>query len=284
MPLPGRKRFGLAREEAVTLGERADRAFDQYDSREPSPQNAIDALPGWLSAFPPPLSVAAGALAFYADPRIAWCLELFGPLAGCSVLELGPLDGGHTYMLEQAGASSIDAIEANKTAYLRCLVFKEIAGLKVARFHLGDFVKWLDGDRAYDLIVASGVLYHMRDPLHLLEQLARAGKAIFLWTHCLTDEARARIDPGRSVFSEDETRLFRGRPVRLYRRGYRDANTDQSFCGGMYDDHRWLHRDDLLTVLTLLGFDDVTIGMDQPDHVNGPALAIFARRSNISAG
>jgi SAM-dependent methyltransferase len=260
------------------------RVFDQYDGRKPSPQNAVDALPGWLSAFPPHLSIAAGQLAFYSDPRIAWCLELFGPLAGCSVLELGPLEGGHTYMLEHAGARSIDAVEANKTAYLRCLVFKEIAGLKVAQFHLGDFIKWLDGDRAYDLVVASGVLYHMRDPLNFLERLARAGKAIFLWTHCLTDEARAQIDPGRSVFFEDEVRLFRGSRVRLYRRSYRDANADKSFCGGMYDEHRWLHRDDLLKVLELLDFDDIEIGMEEPGHVNGPALAIFARRSSVSAG
>lgn len=283
MPLQSRKRVGPGRAEAVALDEAGDRVFGQFDGRAPSAQNAVDALPGWLSAFPPDASIAAGQLAFYADPRIAWCLELFGSLAGRSVLELGPLEGGHTYMLERAGAGSIDAVEANRTAFLRCLVFKEIAGLKVARFHLGDFVKWLDGERTYDLVVASGVLYHMRDPLHFLERLARAGKAVFLWTHCLTDETRAILDPGRSVFFADEERLFRGNRVRLYRRSYRHASADKSFCGGIHDEHRWLHRDDLLTVLGLLGFDDVTIGMEQPDHVNGPALAIFARRSSVSA-
>jgi len=260
-------------------------AFDQYDDRVPSPQNAVDMVPGWLGSFPPEILVSAGQLAFYSDPRIAWCLSVIGSIAGSSVLELGPLEGGHTYMLEQAGAASIDAVEANKLAFMRCLIFKEIVGLKVARFYLGDFVKWLENDsRTYDLIIASGVLYHQRDPLRFLERIAHVGRTVFLWTHYLTEQALISVDPHRSVFSLDEVVTFRGMPVRLYRCSYRDANMDRSFCGGIYDEHRWLHRDDLLSVLTLLGFNDVKIGMDQPDHVNGPAFSIVARKLPVATG
>lgn len=272
--------------QAKTKSNRNDgEAFAQYDDRAPAPQNAVDSMPGWLGAFPPETGVTAGPLAFYADARIAWCLELIGPIAGRSVLELGPLEGGHTYMLERAGAATLDAVEANKLAYMRCLIFKEVVGLKVARFHLGDFTKWVEDDsRRYDLVVACGVLYHLRDPLRFLERSALIGGALFLWTHYVTDRTLDSIDPKRMVFSLDEVADFRGKPVRLYRCSYRNADKDSSFCGGIYDEHRWLHRDDLLTVLGQLGFNDIKIGQDQPDHPNGPAFSVFARRLPVAAG
>jgi hypothetical protein len=281
MPLPNLKRFLPGRDLAVTEAQQASGppVFDQYEDRSPTPQNAVDLVAGWLGAFPPNVPVIAGQLAFHSDPRIAWCLAQFGPLVGCSVLELGPLEGGHTFMLEQAGAKSIDAVEANKLAYLRCLIFKEIVGLSVARFHLGDFRKWLDGGQRYDLIVASGVLYHMHHPLELLEGIARSADAAFLWTHCVTDATLASGTSHSSKFSADETVSFRGVPIRLYRCSYRYANNDIAFCGGMNDEHRWLHRDDLLTVLTALGFANCRVAFEEPDHVNGPALAVFAQKS-----
>jgi hypothetical protein len=253
--------------------------FADYDDRLPSAQNAVDLLPGWNAVIPhdPPLNV--DKLALFADSRLAWALSVFGSLAGRSVLELGPLEGGHSFMLEQAGAASIDAIEANKSAYLRCLIFKEIVGLKTARFHLGDFLKWLDQvDRDYDFIVASGVLYHMRDPLRCLELIARRCTSVYFWTHYVTEETMGKNDPRRSVFMEDETRSFRDIPVRLYRRSYHGADKTAIFSGGPYDEHRWMHRDDFLKVITVLGFDDVQIAFEQPDHVNGPAFSVFARK------
>ncbi|HEX4044016.1 MAG TPA: class I SAM-dependent methyltransferase [Xanthobacteraceae bacterium] len=283
MSLQNLKRF-LSGHSRLEMGavDAAPPVFDQYEDRAPAAQNAIDVVEGWLGSFPPDIPAVAGQLAFYSDPRIAWCLAQFGPLIGRSVLELGPLEGGHTYMLEQAGAKSIDAVEANKLAYLRCLIFKEIAGLTVARFHLGDFRKWLDGGRRYDLIVASGVLYHMHAPLLLLEGIARAADALFLWTHCVTDATLTAGNSNYSIFSADEGVSFRGLPIRLYRSSYRYANNEVAFCGGMNDEHRWLHRDDLLKVLTALGFVNCQIAFEEPDHVNGPAFAIFARKPAVS--
>jgi hypothetical protein len=259
-------------------GTSAARLAD-FDERLPSAQNAVDLVPGWNAAIPhdPPLD--AGKMALFADPRLAWLLSKLGPLTGRSVLELGPLEGGHSFMLERAGAASIDAVEANKLAYLRCLIFKEIVGLKTARFHLGDFLKWLDEvDRSYDLIVASGVLYHMRDPLRCLELIARRSATVYFWTHYVTDEAMSRSDRRRSVFVEDETQRFRDNRIRLYRRSYHGADRTAVFSGGPTDEHRWMHRDDFLRVLALLGFDDVQIKFEQPDHVNGPAFSVIARK------
>ena len=49
-------------------------------------------------------------------------------MAGKTVLELGPLEGAHTYQLHQRGANIV-AVEASKQAYLKCLITKEIVGL-----------------------------------------------------------------------------------------------------------------------------------------------------------
>ncbi|WP_024878203.1 class I SAM-dependent methyltransferase [Methylosinus sp. LW3] len=270
--------FGLDR--LLKLFERKERTFDRYVDALPTHQNAIDAIPGWSTAFPEACAVKAGIVPTYYDSRIFWAVECFGALEGREVLELGPLEAGHTYMLENAGAV-VDAVEANQLAFMRCLVAKEILRLQKARFWLGDFVKWLEQtDKSYDLIVASGVLYHQHDPLRLLELIAQRASAVFIWTHVVSD-AMPLSDPRRSVMAkEPEILSFHGVEVRAYPRSYVKAQANPAFCGGMRDDHRWLDRDDLLAALRALGFDDIRTNHDDPDHFFGPAISIFARKSS----
>jgi hypothetical protein len=257
-----------------------DRTFDQYVNLTPSLQNAIDLVPGWSTSLPPQYGVTAGALATYADARIAWAIECFGSLHDRDVLELGPLEAGHTAMLEWAGAR-VDAIEANQRAFMRCLIAKEILRLQHSRFWLGDFVKWLETtDKNYDLIVASGVLYHLADPLRLLELIAQHTSAVYLWTHVVSEEAMPPGDKRRSVMSTvREDHAFHGVTVRAYRRTYLNAPALPAFCGGMCDEHRWLEKDDLLLALRALGFDDIRTTHYEPDHQFGPAISIFARKA-----
>jgi hypothetical protein len=90
-------------------------------------------------------------------------------------------------------------------------------------------------------------LYHLKDPLHLIELAARRADALYLWTHLVTDEATPPSDPRRHLFAPTvETHLFHDVTVRAYRRTYGHAAENVCFCGGMIDEHRWLHRDDLL--------------------------------------
>jgi hypothetical protein len=254
-------------------------AFDIYVSSTPSLQNAIDAVAGWNTAFPPQYQLKAGNLATYNDPRILWAIECFGSLEGRHVLELGPLEGGHTSMLEAAGAR-VDAIEANQRAFMRCLITKEILGLVHSKFWLGDFIKALENsEQSYDLIVASGVLYHLKHPLELIELVAKRTDAVYFWTHAVTEETMPRSDPRRFVMAPDvERHQFQGLKVRAYRRTYASAENNVTFCGGINDEHRWLHRDDLLEALKLVGFTDIRTAHDEPGHPYGPALSIFARK------
>jgi hypothetical protein len=271
--------LGWLRKKILPQKPRPSSAFDVYVSSTPSLQNAVDAVAGWNTSFPTQFELKAGALATYNDPRILWGMQNFGSLEGRHVLELGPLEGGHTSMLEAAGAR-VDAIEANQRAFMRCLITKEILGLTRSKFWLGDFVKALENwEQSYDLIVACGVLYHLKNPLQLIDLVAKRTNAIYLWTHVVTEESMPHGDPRRLVIAPDmENHQFHGINVRAYRRTYARAEANVAFCGGIIDEHRWLHRDDLLAALKVVGFKDIQTAHDEPDHIYGPAISIFARK------
>jgi hypothetical protein len=254
--------------------------FDQYEPRVPSDQNAIDALPGWSSAFPLEKNLTAGDHHLHGDPRIHWAISQFGSLDQRRVLEVGPLEGMHTYLLNQQGPALLDSVEANRLCFLRCLVTKEILGIDRARFHLGDIQQWLEEQHHYDLAIASGVLYHMPDPGDFLRKLASRSGAVYIWTHYFDDAAMPEGDIRRSPFSgKMEVREIAGCQVRYYERHYWSADQNKSFCGGMKDKHFWMHRDDIITLLRALGFNEIVVDHDQPDHSGGPCYSIFCRKT-----
>jgi hypothetical protein len=127
---------------------------------------------------------------------------------------------------------------------MRCLITKEIAGLTRSKFWLGDFMKALESwDQSYDLIVACGVLYHIKEPLRLLELAARRSRAIYIWTHVVTEEALPPSDPRHLVLAPTlEVHQFHGIDVRAYRRTDGHAEDNVTFCRDTNDGQRWLHR------------------------------------------
>ena len=201
------------------------RGLDEYVTSMPSQQNAIDTLPGWNQAFPPEMGLSAGEAHLYADPRIIWAIEQTGTLEGKRVLEIGPLEAGHSYCLEQHNPSVLHCVEANKLSYLRCLVVKEIFKLKIAQFFLGDCQLWLENNKErYDFVVASGVLYHMQEPLRFLKAIAMRTDSLFLWTHYADDRAMPPGDPRRGAFvGEPELVEFEGISVKMHQRSYLGA-------------------------------------------------------------
>ncbi|MGZ9724337.1 class I SAM-dependent methyltransferase [Rhizobium miluonense] len=119
------------------------------------------------------LKTTPGKTNLFEDSRIGWLYQKFGPITGMDILELGPLEAAHTYMLHNLGARSITSIENSPRAYLKCLAIKEIFNLTRATFILDDAIRYLSSsDEKYDIAVASGVLYHMTDPLGLLDALS----------------------------------------------------------------------------------------------------------------
>lgn len=254
--------------------------LDNYVKSAPSAQNAVDIFKGeWSSILPESCGADSGGRALHFDDgRVTWFLQQIGGVAGRRVLELGPMEGGHTWMCEQAGASSVLAIEANTRAYLKCLVVGQITGLKKSSFVLGDFIDYLKADgEVFDVGLASGVLYHMREPAQLIELLSRRCRTVFFWTHYHDDE-RARSDPALgSMLSEPEALEHAGFSYTAVRKLYGAALGWQGFCGGSAEFARWMPRADMMRAMEHFGFEVMATAFEQPDHPNGPSLAFWAR-------
>ena len=160
--------------------------LDQYTTAAPSLQSLLDLFRDeWSSKLPDPLAdLKAGSAQLFEDARINWITEQIGGFQAKTVLELGPLEAGHSYMMQQNGAESILAVEANSRAYLKCLIIKEMFQLDRVRFLYGDFIEFLKFSEArFDFCMASGVLYHMRNPIELIDLIAQAADQVFIWTH-----------------------------------------------------------------------------------------------------
>jgi hypothetical protein len=282
-PLISRSRTGRQNAEAAhrKIGTSA-LLVDGYTTSVPRPQNEIDLIPGWNHALPPEVGASAGPISLFKDARIEWALEQFGSIAGRRVLELGPLEASHTYMLHMQRPALIRAIESNKLAFMRCLVVKNLLDLDAAHFMLGDFQKWLEiSNERYDLIVASGVLYHLADPVRLIELMSARSDALYIWSHYFNNAEMPEGDVRRLPFSgEVQARQFEDLSIRLHKRSYHGAWKDKAFCGGIYDEHSWMEKEQILTLLERVGYNDIRTTHEAPDHPNGPALSIFARRTS----
>ena len=255
--------------------------FRRYVTVAPHAQNAVDIFKGeWSSRLPPELNVHAGEFLLFDDPRLRWALGVLGGVRDRTVLELGPLEGGHTYILEKGGARQVTAIEANVRAYLKCLIVRELVGLQRARFLCGDFVKFLEtNNQRFDIVLACGVLYHMTEPLRFLELVARATDRVVIFTHYY-DEALIRGNPRTAPnFGGGAEAAIRGFRCLIYPQRYgADALASLGFCGGTELVSAWMTRQDILEALRHLGFTRIEASHEEPAHPNGPAFALVAQR------
>lgn len=260
--------------------------LDQYVKKFPTYQNAIDIFKGeWSSKLPPPHSeLVAGQIPLFQDSRIIWAEEQLNGFKSCKVLELGPLEGGHTYMLEQMGAQSILAIEANSRAYLKCLITKEILNLKKARFLLGDFITYLKNtEDFFDICIASGVLYHMQNPAELIQLISQKTTKLMIWTHYY-DQALIKNNPHipQNKFSDSVASDHQGFKHTLYRQNYHEALQSNIFCGGTEHFSMWMPKQDILACLTYFGFKELKINFDSTTHPNGPCFCVIGFKSKLN--
>lgn len=256
--------------------------LDAYVATAPSAQNVVDIFKGeWSSRLPQGsgLFTSPATANLFDDARIKWVDENIGGFLGRSVLELGPLEAGHTYMMHAAGANSILAVESNSRAFLKCLCVKEIFNLYRAKFIYGDALEFAaDAKGSFDICVASGILYHMVKPLEFIESITKLSNALFIWTHYYDHEIISRSAIKRQFEAPQEI-SFNGKTYMTARRNYLEALKWAGFCGGSKPWALWLTRDSLLSAIESCGFTIKTIGFDHRDHPSGPALALIAERA-----
>jgi hypothetical protein len=251
----------------------------------PSNQTMANILKGsWTSAFPDEYNVKAGKIRhfdFSLDWRVEWVDKVLpAGIKGLSVLELGPFEAYNTWHFEKLGAKTVTSIEGNNLNFLKCLIVKEITGLS-ARFLYGDIISYLENcSQQYDIVYASGVLYHSPKPLKLLKLMTKVTDKLFLYTHYY-DETAINSNPFLSDSfypAKDVERECSGYKARLHYKSY-DESKDITFCGGNEDFSYWMEKKDILDFLRLQGFIVRETRLDQLDNPHGPALYFFAEKA-----
>lgn len=257
---------------------RRKRRLDDFVRNAQARQNAIDVFKGeWISEFPPEAGVTAGNKPLFRDPRLVWMTEHMD-LKGMRVLELGPMEGAHSHFLLSHGAASVVGIEANTQSYLKCLVTKELLDLRNAHFLCADFVAYLDAHPdTYDCCLASGVLYHMSEPLKLLQQICAHAEVVYLWTHYYDPEIMQKNHAHVHRFGKEQPMEYKGFQAIGYHRSYGAQIWNPLHLGGEAPYSYWLSRADILAALRYFGRGQIEIGHETPDHPAGPAFSLVAR-------
>lgn len=252
---------------------------ERFETRMPCAANAFEIFAGqWLSKVP---VFGLGVSALFDDARIGFFDRALCGFSGKRVIELGPLEGGHTYMMSVLGASEVISVEANKDAFLRCLIVKEAFNLR-AKFILGDFEKFLRSNPPrVDVILASGVLYHMQDPLGLIEAMTAAADWVCVWTHYYDHGIiQASENLSKKFTAPVEHADFRGRKIAFARQAYLDDASWSGFAGGTEADSCWIERAGIIDAFDACGFD-VLVDSDQQQHPHGPAFTFVAKRRHL---
>lgn len=252
-----------------------------YARQAPSVQQTLDLFKGkWASRLPAPhQNASAGSAALFEDERVPWAVEALAslgvPIRGAHVLELGPLEGGHTHALSRLGAGSVTAIEAHPEAYLKCLVLKELLGMERVNFLYGDCLEFLRAIRhSYDLAFVSGLLYHMVAPVELLEKVSLRARSVFLWTMCW-DAAFCRAHPDANAGSGPAHRAEHAGFVHtLHRHDYGSNLAYGQFWGGPANHAYWMEPEEILGALRHFGYSRI-VSTTEPNPY-GLALRLVA--------
>ena len=268
----------------LAAGEPISRGSQLVDSA-PSAQTAIEAVPdAWASRFPEGSGVLrAGEANLFDDARIHWAFEQLGGVKGMSVLDLGPLEGAYSYMAERAGARRVVGVEANQMAFLKCLVTKELLAMERCSFLCGEANAYLaSSEEKFDLCIACGVLYHMADPLRLIDLISQSASKLVMWTHVYDDAALSNAALAQKLGPEQVCN-YQGLEYRAHRHSYGVDRRMRGFWGGTAPYSTWLRRSDLFVALEHFGWGDIQVAFDEPHHPNGPALALVADRGSSDA-
>lgn len=250
----------------------------EFSSAYPGDQASLDIFKDkWFSSMPAESGLAAGNLDHFNDARVPWADGIL-KLKGKRILELGPFEAYNTYQFEKAGAVHVTAIESSVENFLKCLVVKNVFDLN-AKFLHGDFEIY-EPDVLYDIVWASGVLYHLVKPVEFLQRMLPWSNNVFLWTQYYDASVLGPTHGGSANFNpaNDKVVRFRDRDIRLHWRSYMEQTNATNFSGGSEQYSYWMELDDIKYVFSEMGFGNITMGIDNPNHPPGPACFFVAQR------
>jgi hypothetical protein len=127
--------------------------------------------------------------------------------------------------------------------------------------------------------IASGVLYHLKNPVELIALLAQKCQALFLWTQYY-DAQICRTFPFKSKFLAPYTSEVQGFKHTLYPFKYGASRFWSTFIGGPARTSCWLSRQEILDGLHYFGFHQIQIHFDDLNSTHGPCFSLVAKKSN----
>jgi hypothetical protein len=195
-------------------------------------------------------------------------------IKGKRVLELGPFEATNTKQLVDLGAKSIVAIEANTEFYLKCLLVKNELNLDNVEIIYGDCVKVMsDPDFCarpwFDLCFASGILYHMKDPLYFIDLICGTAPQIYIWSQFATDDSPT--GPWTEL-RDGENRTYTARW---------NSYSEKKHWGGVAEGAFWLTEESMLRAFRDRGFSPVRVKYSQNDI--GKAISFVAQREDVTS-
>lgn len=197
-----------------------------------------------------------------------------GDKKGLRLVDLACLEGGHTTELARLGFETL-GIEVRKSNFENCLYVKKRVNLPNLNF-VNDNVLNLERYGTFDVIICSGILYHLDKPKAFIETMSRCCKKIIIVsTHYateskntlfkLSDECINEGLPGRWFFEHEDLYIDQ-----LEQLKWASWENKQSF---------WIRREYLIQTLHDSGFDIVFEQYDglSSDQYNGLGNDIGSR-------
>lgn len=183
-----------------------------------------------------------------------------------TILELGALEGAHTFMLAQhPGVKRVVAVEGRAVNIRKATFVRDLLGIKNVEFVQANLEESdLASLGTFDAIFCSGLLYHLPRPWELIARLAPIAPKFFLWT-MYSDDAAADITVDG----------FRGR-------NQGEGGLDEPLSG-MSSHSLWLTLGSLMEALTKAGYEPIKIIQNDLTHPQGRAVTIGARVKRSAA-
>jgi SAM-dependent methyltransferase len=213
----------------------------------------------WIYQFEIDRRLYGGGISAVGDVRVERFLR-FAPNAR-TILELGSLEGAHSFLLAQhPGVKRLVALEGREANLRKARFVQQHLQIRNVEFIQANLeVADLAVFGKFDAVFCCGLLYHLPEPWKLLAQLPAIAPLLFIWTQYAADNEAAELSCG-----------LRGK-IHI------EGGPDEPLSG-MSSTATWLTLDSLRGVLNSNGYEKIEVIHDDPAHPNGPAITLGARR------
>lgn len=196
------------------------------------------------------------------DVRIKQFFDVFPRVE--TVIELGSLEGGHSFALAQSPkVKRVLAIEGRAANIAKAKLVQEVLEDEKVEFLEADLEKLDFGQFGkFDAVFCSGLLYHLPRPWELIPKLARVSPNIFIWTQ-ISEEAKAK-------------KMREGWRGKFYREGgFFDP------LSGLSKKSYWLSLGSLIGLLTANGYRETKIFEHNLNHPKGNSVTLAATQGSF---